>query len=81
MERMSSDRIYKCDNRGHPNATFDPTDAGYFIPVEVGSINSKENTITYEGGLCFKKFTFSYEHSGDDNDIGDVTVTIDAQSS
>lgn len=73
-ERMSSERIYKCDNRFGG----DPHDAGYFFPINVGAISPNTNGIFFTRGLCFEEITFSYSHTGDDNDIGDVVITINA---
>lgn len=39
-ERMQLDKIYSCDNRGNVNP-FGPDDAGFFIPVNVGSLNAE----------------------------------------
>ena len=75
---MTTDKIYRCDNRGGPD--YNGTDAGYFIPVAVGHINLDQPTVTYGNGLCFKNITFSYSQSGTGNDVGDVTITIDTES-
>lgn len=36
--------------------------------------------MTFTNGLCFESITFSYSQTGDDNDIGDVTVTVDVEN-
>lgn len=81
-ERMSENKIYTCDNRGNVNP-FNPDDAGFFIPVSVGSLNNQQQTITYTQGTCFKNITFSYMQTatGFDGASGDVTVTIDVENS
>lgn len=76
-ERMETEKIYKCDSRGFD---LNHTDAGYFIPVEVGRVNLNQQSITYGDGLCFKNITFSYAQSGNGNDVGDVTITVDTES-
>jgi len=43
---MKEEKIYTCDNRGNVNP-FNPDDAGFFIPVNVGSLNSVTNSIDY----------------------------------
>lgn len=55
-ERMTSDRVYKCDNRLLNNST-DVQEAGYFIPVEVGTVGGNKQelgqTLSFQNGLCF----------------------------
>ena len=72
-ERMATDDIAKCDNRFFSNDTHQ---AGYFFPVYVGSLNEAEQSTHYTSGLCFQDLTFTYTDSGNPEDIGDVTVTI-----
>lgn len=80
-ERMTANKIYTCDNRGNVEP-FGPDDAGFFIPVNVGALNSQQNTITYTGGKCFKNIKFSLaENLSGDGTTGDVTVTIDTENS
>ncbi len=74
-ERISQDNIAKCDNRFFSNDTHQ---AGYFIPVFVGSLNGEVQTTTYTDGICFQNLAFTYSQSGTDEDIGDVTITINA---
>ncbi|CDW81161.1 UNKNOWN [Stylonychia lemnae] len=78
-EKMSSDRIYKCDNRME-NQGQDPDEAAYFFPVGVGSVGPDQTSVTYGNGFCFKNITFSYQQTGDENDIGDVIVTVDTEN-
>jgi hypothetical protein len=47
--------------------------------VTVGNINTENAIVTYTGGRCFQNIKFSYAQSGDSNDIGDVTLTIDTE--
>ena len=59
----------------------DPSGLGYFIPVDVGSLNADKNLVDFKGGRCFQDITFSYEQTGSDEDIGDVTITVDTEDS
>ena len=78
---MSTDKIYSCDNRGNVNP-FGPDDAGYFIPVNVGSLNAETQSITYTNGKCFKNIKFSFAQAlAADGQSGDVTVTVDTEQS
>lgn len=80
-ERMTTDRIFTCDNRGNVNE-FNPDDAGYFIPVSVGALNGEQNSITYTAGKCFKNITFSLDQAlSEDRSTGDITVNIDTENS
>lgn len=76
-ERMAANKIFSCDNRG--NGTLDPDEAGYFIPVSVGALNSEQPEISYTAGTCFKNIKFSYAQTGFGEEVGDVTVTIDTE--
>ena len=80
-ERMSTNRIYKCDNRFEDQGK-DPTEAGYFIPVSVGTVGGAnvDQSVVFTGGMCFEKITFSYAITGNENDIGDVIVTVDTEN-
>ncbi|CDW80089.1 UNKNOWN [Stylonychia lemnae] len=78
-ERMSADKLYKCDSRLEDGGK-DPDEAGYFIPVEAGSVSNAQPTTVFTSGLCFQNVTFTYQQSGNENDIGDVTITVDAQN-
>jgi hypothetical protein len=72
-ERIANDNIAKCDNRFMTNDTHA---AGYFIPVYVGSPSPSEQTTTYTNGICFQNLVFTYSETGNEEDIGDVTLTI-----
>ena len=76
-ERMKADRIYKCDNRFEDGGQ-DPDQAAYFFPVGVGSISPAQTSVTYTNGFCFEQITFTYSQTGDNKDIGDVIITVDA---
>jgi len=76
-ERLTADKIYKCDNRNQEE--YDPTDVGYFVPVNVGALSNDNNKIEFTNGLCFKSITFSYTQTGSGEDIGDVTLTVDTE--
>jgi hypothetical protein len=41
----------------------------------------KNPDITYTNGRCFSNVKFTYTHSGDANDIGNVTLTVDTEQS
>jgi len=69
--------VYKCDNRA--GSDFDKDSAGYFIPVEVGSLSESNPQIVYTGGQCWTTATFTYSQTGTSNDIGDVIVTVDVE--
>lgn len=73
---MDNDTIYKCDSRG----MVDPEDPGFFIPVEAGRLSPSNPSFTFTGGRCFKNTKFTYSQSGDSNDIGDVTLTVDTEN-
>ena len=73
---MKADKIYKCDNRFEDK---DPDAAGYFFPVGVGSLSPAQQSVKFTDGLCFEEITFTYSQTGDDKDIGDVIITIDAE--
>ena len=75
---MTTDKIYKCDNR-FVNDHEDPAEIAYFIPIGVGSVSPAQNSVTFNDGLCFQSITFTYSQTGDDNDIGDVTITVDTE--
>ena len=82
-ERMTSDRVYKCDNRLLDNST-DIQEAGYFIPVEVGTVGGNKQqvgqTLTFQNGLCFQNATFSISYGNSKgNDFQDVTINIDLE--
>ena len=78
-ERLKNDRLYKCDNRV-TDGDDDEHEGFSFIPTEVGQIGgSNPQTITYSNGLCFQSLTFSYAFTGNQNDIGDVIITVDAE--
>lgn len=79
LDKMQSDRIYKCDNRGPTDEQLSPDDAGYFFPINVGIVNSNNPSISFTDGMCFQSIKFTYSQTGDDNDIGDVTVTVDTE--
>lgn len=74
-ERIASNKIYTCDNRGN----FDPETPGAFFPVSVGTLSPSSTSFTFTDGQCFQSATFSYSHTGDLNDIGDVILTIDTE--
>lgn len=82
QERIKDNKIYTCDNRGNINPA-SPDDPAEFLPISVGVLNSAKNYIEYSQGTCFKNISFSYSQSGTglDGDIGDVTLTIDTESS
>jgi hypothetical protein len=75
---MKTDRIFKCDNRFEDGGS-NPDETAYFIPVEVGSLKGSNSSITYTNGFCFESITFTYSQSGNEKDIGDVTITVDAE--
>lgn len=72
---MKDNKIFTCDNRGTDD--LDPSDPGAFIPVLVGALNNKVSSVTYNDAMCFKSVTFTYEQTGDDDDIGDILITVD----
>lgn len=75
---MGTNKIYKCDNRFNDGGE-DPTEAGYFFPVAVGSLSPDTTSVTYTNGFCFESITFTYSQTGDSKDIGDVIITVDAE--
>lgn len=57
-----------------------PDDAGFFIPVNVGQLNSQNPSIQYNAGTCFKNIKFTYSQSNNENgDIGDIVLNIDTE--
>lgn len=74
---MTEEKIYTCDNRGFNE--FDPTDAGYFLPINVGALSNQQTTIDFTEGMCFKSIKFTYQQTGEGEDIGDVILTIDTE--
>ena len=73
---MSQDKIYTCDNRT-PDP-LDPKEIAAFFPTLVGRLNPNNQNVEFKDGLCFKNLQFDYSQTGDDSDIGDVTVTVTA---
>ena len=73
---MDNDTIYKCDNRG----SMQHDDPGYFVPVEAGRLSFASPSFNFAGGRCFQNIKFTYSQSGNSEDIGDVTLTIDTES-
>ncbi len=79
QEKIKDDRIYKCDAR-FVDGGEDPQEAGYFFPTKAGTVGpSTDGPVTFTNGLCFEQVTFSYGHTGDANDIGDVVITVDVE--
>lgn len=80
-ERMTADRLYKCDNRLE-DGDKDIDEAGYFIPLGVGTVGGHNGnyTTTFTNGLCFEKITFTYSFTGNEHDIGDVILTVDTEN-
>lgn len=78
QEKLKNDKIYKCDTRFEDGGA-DPDEAGYFFPLGAGSISPTSSSVTFTSGLCFQQITFSYAHTGDMNDIGDVVITVDTE--
>ena len=74
---MADNKIYTCGNRGNVNP-INPGDAGVFIPVSVGQLNTKTDTITYTAGTCYEKIQFSFSQTGDGSDgqAADVTLNV-----
>ncbi len=78
-ERIADNKIFTCNNRGNVNPD-SPDDPAVFIPISVGALNSKQSTITYDAGTCYKNIVFSYSQSGSGDEIGDVTVTVETSN-
>jgi len=74
-ERMSENKIFTCNNRGNVNPE-SPDDAAVFLPISVGSLNSKQTTLTYTQGTCYKNIVFTYSQSASGDEVGDVTLTV-----
>lgn len=76
-ERQDQDLIYKCDNRV-PDGSIDPKHPGAFFPTFVGRLKPTNTKVNFADGTCFRSLTFEYSQTGDDQNPGDVTITINA---
>jgi hypothetical protein len=58
----------------------DPDERSYFFPSGVCDIGGAHSqSVTYSNSISFESLSFTYTQTGNENDIEDVVIAVDAE--